>query len=167
MSIFFGAIGAAIIVLYWVWCRRSALVHQARLGDLLVSYFDRDDVSESDKDAAYWTYSFSRTWFFMPAMAILSVFAFLYAIIADRLDSSLANIKRDDSRDEIMDVAIKMYMARNPISFILFMAGSLSIIGMMLPFGFIFRGLKSIPSPASVYSAIADRASHPDRRHAH
>lgn len=167
MGIFFGALAAAAIILYWVQCRRSALIHQSRLADLLVAYFEKDDVSESDKEAAYWTYNFSRMWIFMPAMAVISVGAFLFAIVAGRLDSDVETIKSNGARNEIMDTALKMYMAKNPLTFIIFMAGSLSLIGMMLPFGFIFRGLKSIPSPASIYSAIAAKASHPVRRHAH
>lgn len=167
MSIFLGALAAIFTVAYWVFCRHSALAHQSHLGELMVAYFDREDVSEASKDSAYWAYNLSRTWFFMPIMAVLSVAAFFFAIVTARLDSDMSKIKTDTARNDIMDAALKMYMAKNPITFIVFMTASLVIISVMLPFGFIFNRLKSVPSPTSIYSLIANKASHFVGRHAH
>lgn len=167
MSIFFGAVAAAVIVLYWVWCGRAALAHQSRLADLMVAYFERDDISEADKDSAHWAYTLSRMWIFMPAMAVLSVVAIFLAIVTARLDSDMSKVASNTARNDIMDAAVKMYMAKNPITFIVFMSASLMVIGAMLPFGFFFNRLKSIPSPTSIYSVIASRASHATQRHAH
>lgn len=167
MIIFLGALAAVIVVLYWAYCRRAALAHQEKLAELMLEYFERDDISEADKDSAYWSYRFARAWLFMPVMAVLSVAAIFVAVVLGRLDADLSNVKKNSARNDIMDAAMQMYMAKNPITFIIFMAASLALIGIILPFGFIFHRLKAMPSPASLYSLIVAKASHSSERHAH
>ena len=168
IHILLGLTGSLLVVAYWAYCRRAALVHQERLASLIADYFEQDDVSDPDKDAAYWTYKMARTWLFVPVMTVISPIAILVGIVAGGIESKMEQIHADTRRNDIMDAALKMYMTRNPLTAALFMTATAVIIGIFIPVGILFNRLKSFPSATAVYSAIANSASHqPSRHHAH
>jgi len=157
-AIIFALISAAAVILYWVSCRRAALKHQEKVADLLDSYFEDHKVSDDDRDSAYWTYRFARSWFFMPAMTIVAPI-WLAASILIR-GPGYAPRKPTALHSEIVDTIVKMYVAKNPLTAMVCLPVLLVAVAVLSIIGLVSNRLKSIPTPASLYSAVADTASH-------
>lgn len=157
-AILFALISAGAVILYWVSCRKAALKHQEKIAVLLESYFEDHKVSEEDRDSAYWTYRFARSWFFMPAMTIVAP-AWLAVSILVRGSGYTAK-KPSALHSEIIDTIVKMYVAKNPLTSMVCMPVFLVAVAFLSIIGLVFNRLKSIPTPASLYSAVADTASH-------
>lgn len=157
-AIFFALVSAAAVILYWVSCRRAALKHQEKVAELLESYFEDHKVSEGDRDSAYWTYRFARSWFFMPAMTVIAPI-WLAASILIRGPGYVAR-KPTEKHQEIIDSLVKMYVAKNPLTSMVCLPVLLVAIAFLSVIGLASNRLKSIPTPAALYSAVADTASH-------
>ncbi|TDV54657.1 hypothetical protein EC919_104396 [Pseudomonas graminis] len=155
---------AALIVVYWIVCRRRSLVHRENAAGLLVEYFEKKGVSEKDKDAATFFYRFATSWGFLPLMTILAIPVILGGTLFNRPLTS----EGGKEKDRIIDESMKMYMFRNPITgaacFLVFFV--LASVAMLL--GLFANRLRSIPSPSAVYMTTAAKVDvHPLRRHAH
>lgn len=151
---------AALVIGYWIMCRRVALGHQKRVGQLLVEYFAREDVSDADKDAAYTVYSGARHWLAMPLMTLAAAPMILLAVFAGKIESLG---RADTERNDIMDTSVQMYITRNPITSIACMFLVFTFLSVVTPFGFLFNTIKSIPSPSTLYrstAAIFSRLTH-------
>ncbi|KAB0509648.1 hypothetical protein [Pseudomonas moorei] len=154
---------ALLIVMYWFVCRRRSLVHREKAADLLVAFFDKKGVSESDKDTAYFFFSFATSWFFLPFMTVLAIPVILGRTLSNRPLNSESGKEKDLVTDEIM----KMYMFRNPITGAVCFLAFFVMASVAMLLGLFANRLRSIPSPSAVYMTTATKVYHPQRRHAH
>lgn len=154
---------AVLIVWYWIVCRRRSLVHRENAADLLVNYFEKKGVSESDKDSAEFFYRMATHWAFMPLTTLLSFPVLLARVLSKRPIS----LEADKEKDRITDEVMKMYLFRNPLTgaacfFVFFL---MATIAMLL--GLFANRLRAMPSPSAVYRTATVSVYHPPRRHAH
>lgn len=156
---------AAVVLAYWSLCRRSALRHQQKTVELIEAYLENVNVHDIDKESMYWTYRLARTWFFMPAMALLSPFIMLPMLNSDT--ASQAFDKKGNGFDEIMECMVKMYVTRNPLTAMLSLTVLFVTFAVILPIGLLLNRVKHIPSLPMVFGAAASKVSDIRNSHAH
>jgi hypothetical protein len=160
-TIILALISAFAVILYWVGCRKAALKHQEKVAELLEKYFEDHKVSELDRDSAYWTYRFARFWVFMPAMTIITPIWLALSIIV-RGPGYVAR-KPDAQHSEIIDSIVKMYVAKNPLTSMVCMPVFLFSVAVLSIIGMVTNRMKAIPTLASLYTSVAQTASHASR----
>jgi hypothetical protein len=161
MSLILAFLAAGAVLFYWRACRAGALKHQLKVAAQLESYFNDHKVSEEDKDGAYWTYRFGRMWAFMPMMALIAPIWLGFSMLVR--GPGYTPKKASAQHTEIIDSIVKMYVAKNPLTAIVCMPVCLLLIGALSTIGLVFNRLKSIPSPGSIYSAVAISFTHSSR----
>jgi len=162
MSILIAFIIAAIVVVYWVQCRRAALKHQIRAVELIEEFINDESVSDQDADVAYGMYRMARSWLFMPAMSIMVPFAFAISVWRGDLDKP----GRSGRRQKIMDSIMQMYMTRNPLTSVVCMLWILLTFSFILPVGILLNRIRAIPSAASFYGVVANATATASVAHA-
>lgn len=160
-TIILALISAFAVILYWVSCRKAALKHQEKVADLLEKYFEDHKVSEEDRDSIYWTYRFARLWIFMPAMTLLAPIWLALSILI----RGAGHVPRKPSaqHSEIIDYIVRMYVAKNPITSMICMPVFLFSVAVLSIIGLVTNRMKAIPTLASLYSSVAQTASHASR----
>ncbi|PAA31742.1 hypothetical protein CJU73_01535 [Pseudomonas fragi] len=154
-------LGAALIVAYWVVCRRRSLVYRERAAELLVDYFGKHGVTDSEKDGAEWFYLSGRRWLFMPLMTILAFPVILRSVLAKRQAPQMSK-----DRMNITDAVMKMYLTRNPLTgticlMVFFVTALLAqFIGLLV------NRVRTVPNPSAIYVTTSKVYPH-FKRHAH
>lgn len=154
-------LSAAAIVGYWVVCRRRSLSYRQKAADLLVEYFGKHNVSDEDKDAAERFYKIARFWFFMPLMTILAFPVLLVRVLAKKPEPQATK-----ERVAITEMAMKMYLVRNPITGAVCLAAFFFSGVLALFVGLLINRVRSMPTPVSFYASTA-RAFPLWRHHVH
>jgi hypothetical protein len=149
---------AALVVAYWVICRRRSLVHREKAADLLVAFFEKKGVSEDDKDSAETFYRLAKSWAFLPAATICA-----FPVILLRMLSKQEVREISKERREISDEVMKMYMLRHPLTgtLSLFLFSVMALCALFI--GLLANRLRTIPNPSSVYTVTVG-AYHPHKR---
>lgn len=156
------ALGSALLVVfYWSVCRRRSLSARVKLAALVIAYENDDTVGDAEKDAAQWSYSFATSWFFMPVMTLVAAPFLLWKIIRTDASSPVP-----EARDKIMNLAITMYIIRNPITSVVCLIAFSIMASLVAPVGILLNKFRGIPTAQSVYGAIAESASHAHIGHA-
>lgn len=160
-TIVLALISAFAVILYWLSCRKAALKHQERVADLLEQYFNDHQVSELDRESAYWTYRFGRLWIFMPAMTLIAPIWLALSILIRGAGYTAKKLNAQHS--EIIDSIIKMYVAKNPLTSMICMPIFLFSVAVLSIIGLVTNRMKTIPTLESLYSSVAQTASHASR----
>lgn len=154
-------LGAALIVAYWVVCRRRSLVYRERAAGLLVEHFGKSGVAETEKDALEWFYLSARWWLFMPIMTILAFPVILRSVLSKKQTAQMTK-----ERMAITDAVMKMYLTRNPLTgtacLMVFFVVALTaqLIGLLA------NRVRTVPNPAAIYMTTSKVYPH-FKRHAH
>lgn len=163
MSMIIGVFGALFVVLFWAICRRISLRHRETLAAKLEQVFANEEIPEVEQTSLYWNYKMARHWFFLPAMAIVMPFFMLFAMAA-RGEKELSR-KHSEQHDQAMNLVMKMYITRNPITSMFSLYCIFMSFALIAPIGLMLNRLKSIPSATAVMAMISERATH-ERAHA-
>lgn len=158
MSTVIGIAGAFFVVAFWAICRRISLRHREALATKLEEFFASEEVPEEEQIALYWNYKMARHWFFLPVMALVMPFFMLVAMAA-RGEKELSR-KHSEKHEQAMNLVMKMYITRNPITSMVSLYCIFISFAVMVPIGLILNRLKSIPSATSVLTMISERATH-------
>lgn len=154
-------LGAALIVAYWVVCRRRSLVYRERAAGLLVEHFSKHGVDETEKDALEWFYLGARWWLFMPIMTILAFPVILRSVLAKKQTPQMSK-----ERIAITDAVMKMYLTRNPLTATACLM-VFFVVALLAQFiGLLVNRVRTVPNPAAIYMATAKVYPH-FKRHAH
>lgn len=159
-SILFAAGFAALMMVYWVFCRRVSLVHRANAARLLEEFFASEDEAESEKATIYWTYKWTRYWLFLPVMMLLAPLVLVVMVVSG---DSPGTTRNSEKYNEIMESLMKMYMTRNPLTSMICAIPVVISFAIAVTIGLLLNRLKTIPSIVGVYSLAVDKASHGSR----
>lgn len=152
---------AALMVGYWIFCRRVSLRHRQKAATLLDSYFKDENVSESDKDSAYFTYRWARHWHFLPFMTVAGLIVLPVMVLAAKDVGRM----QSETQKEIMDSVMMMYITRNPFTAVICLQVMFLVLAIFGIVGLLFDRLKAIPSPSAMVSSMASRAAHSHLAH--
>jgi len=157
VSVALAGAAAALMVGYWVFCRRVSLRHRVRAAELLDSYFRDETISESDKDAAHFTYRWARHWHFLPLMTVAGLVLLPLMVLSGR-DAAR---KQTDGRKEIMDSVMMMYVTRNPLTSFVCMQVMFVTLAFTGIIALLSDRLKAIPnpSPSLVLGSMVEKAA--------
>lgn len=154
-------LGAALIVAYWVVCRRRSLVYRERAADLLVEYFEDPGTTEVEKNGAERFYLNARLWLFMPVITVLAFPMILASVLAKNPAISISK-----ERMAVTDAAMKMYLTRNPLTgtVCLMVFFATALIAQFV--GLLINRVRAVPSPAAIYMNTSKAYPH-FKRHVH
>lgn len=152
---------AALMVGYWIFCRKVSLRHRQKAAALLDSYFQDENVQESDKDSVYFIYRWARHWHFLPLMTITGL-VMLPALMLSGKDFAR---KQSEKHKEIMDSVMMMYITRNPLSAFACLQLMFLVLAVFGIVGLLSDRLKAIPSPSLMVSSMASKAAHSHLTH--
>jgi len=154
--------GAAVIAAYWYVCRVRSLDYREKAAELLTAYFDKNSVSEEDKDDAERFYMMARSWFFLPLLTV-----FVFPVLLFRTLSKRPDNKPSKDRTAITDAVMKMYLTRHPITGTICLTGF--CIGWLLAFfvGLLINHVRALPNPSATYMSVIRVAMPGSWRHHH
>lgn len=154
-------LGATLIVAYWVVCRRRSLVYREQAADLLVEYFGKHGITESEKNGAERFYMNARYWLFMPIITVLAFPVILASVLAKNPTPSISK-----ERMAITNAVMKMYLTRNPLTgtICLMVFFATALIAQFI--GLLINRVRAVPNPAAIYFTTSKAYPH-FKRHAH
>ncbi|WP_417786728.1 hypothetical protein [Stutzerimonas xanthomarina] len=152
---------AALMVGYWIFCRRVSLRHRQKAAVLLDSYFQDDNVSETDKSSVYFTYRWASHWHFLPLMTLGGLIVLPIMV----LSGSDFGRKQSEKHREIMDSVMMMYVTRNPLTSVVCLQAMFLVMAIFGIVGLLSDRLKAIPSPSQMVSSMASKAAHSHLTH--
>lgn len=155
------------IVGYWVLCRRKALKYQAMAVEAMESYFDDDEIPDSDKEAMYQDYKMCRSWYFLPLVSLMTPFA-LAATLLKKQDVRPPYQPRmkQDLYDSAFSSMYKMMIIRSPLISITGLAFTGICFAFAIPIGIALNRM-SIITEATGFMGFYGKISDYAKRKAH
>lgn len=154
-------LGAALIVSYWVVCRRRSLVYRERAADLLAEYFKKHGTAEIEKNGAERFYLNARFWLFLPVITVLAFPMILISVLSKNPAVSISK-----ERMAVTDAVMKMYLTRNPLTGTICLMAFFATALIAQLIGLLINRVRAVPSPAAIYMATFKAYPH-FKRHAH
>lgn len=165
-SALLGLFIAAVIVFYWMLCRKRSLIVQARAVQLLSKLYADEKVSDTEKSAAHFNYLLAQRWWYVPLLIVVMPFFLMFSLIFSR--NGLPKPAGDSSAHrETMDCVVMIYFTRNPITAALSFTVIILMAVPVLLIGLLLNRLKSLPSitmlTAPVSALIAENILKPSK----
>jgi|GEM_PF-5526199 len=156
-----GLSGAALVYLYWYWCRKASLPKRELASKEVAAYLDRDDISEGDRKKVGWFYFSMTKWYSLPLMTLVGFPVVLYGIFSGDMEKKTSV---PVERDNAMNASWRMYVVRNPATTVVCLTLMSCFITLITPFGVIAN--KVIPSISQVYKTVVDTEKGSGSKHA-
>lgn len=157
------------VVCYWVLCRKTAFKYQALAVEIMEKYFDNEEVPEEDKDALYEDYRMSRSWYFLPFIALVTPFV-LAADLIKKQDVRPSHTPRvnQDVYDEAFSAMNKMMIIKNPLVSILSLSFAGICFAVAIPIGIAMNrmgAISEVSNPMGFFNKISGYAKRKAHMH--